>query len=254
MISQKVQDQNAFKVENISSNIQVPGMVLRSNAGIPTPQNSKKDAVFFIDANNWYHNVKRYYNPSELDIVKVVKFLSEVKNYQVKEIRFYASVPSIEDGEEVYYNHLAYLESLQKKGVHVITRKLQKLSNKEILKKKQNTIENLDLCENCRTLVEGAFLDLADIKRKEKGIDVWIAVDMLKLSVIDKNCEVCVLISGDADFVPALDIIKKHEKEVLTAMTPLGYARELIEKFPYFLLKKETLLRCFRDYKGRTIK
>ena len=246
--------QNTFKGENTHNNIQVPGMALLGNAGIPTPSKSKKEAIFFIDANNWYHNVKRYYNPSEIDILRLAKFLSEVKNYKIKEIRYYASVPSIEDGAETYYNHIAFLDSLQKKGVNVITRKLQKLSNKDILKRKQETINNLDLCKNCKPLVEANFLDLSDIKRKEKGIDVWIAVDMLRLSTIENDCEVCVLISGDADFVPALDIIRNHKKEILTAMTPMGYSRELIEKFPYFLLKKETLFKFFRDYKGRKIK
>ena len=95
---------------------------------------------------------------------------------------------------------------------------------------------------------------MADIKRKEKGIDVWIAVDILNLAVIDNKCDVCILVSGDADFIPALEIIKSKGKEILTAMTCLGYSRELIEKFPYFILKNETLLRCFKDYPGRSIK
>ena len=246
--------QKAFIPENTSNIIQVPGMALRSNAGLPISSKQKKKTIFFVDANNWYHNVKKYYNPSEIDITKLVNVLSEAKNYQVKEIRFYASVPSIEDGAKTYYDHIAYLDSLQKKGVHVIIRKLQKLSNKEILKRKQETMNNLDLCENCKPLIEAHFLDLADIKRKEKGIDVWIAIDMLRLSVIENKCDVCVLISGDADFVPALEIIKYHEKEVLTAMTPLGYSRELIKNFEYFIIKETTLLRCFRDYKGRTVK
>lgn len=144
--------------------------------------------------------------------------------------------------------------NLEKKGIKVIRRKLQKLSNKEILKRKQEIINNLDLCESCKKLVEANFLDLADIKRKEKGIDVWIGIDMLNLSIIENKCEVCVLISGDADFVPALEIIKNKGKEILTAMTPLGYSRELIKKFPYFIIKNETLLRCFKDYSGRTIR
>lgn len=251
-------DHNVYKPECTQNTIQVPGMALRGNAGLPTPQkvekSVKKRAIFFIDANNWYHNVKRYYNPSDIDITKFVKFLSEVKNYALVETRFYASIPSIEDGAETYYNHMAYLESLEKKGVKVIMRKLQKLSNKEILQRKQTTIDNLDLCRICKPLVEAAFLDLADIKRKEKGIDVWIAVDMLKLSVLDNACDVCVLISGDADFVPALKIIKGKNKEILTAMTPLGYSKELRDNFPYYIIKETTLLRCFRDYKGRTIK
>ncbi len=244
----------AFIPENTINSIQVPGMALRSNAGIPTPENSQKKAIFFIDANNWYHNIKRYYTPSEIDITKMVKFLSEVKKYRVKEVRFYASVPSIEDGEAKYYEHMKYLESLQKSGFNVITRKLQRLSNLEIARRKQATIDNLDLCKDCKPLVEANFLDLADIKRKEKGIDVWIAIDMLNLSVIDNKCEGCVLISGDADFVPALEIIKQHGKEILTAMTPLGYSREIREKFPYFFLKKETLIRFFRDTKNKVIK
>ena len=250
----KSQNQNAYKTENPINNIQVPGMALRSNAGLPIPLDTKKKAIFFVDANNWYHNIKKYHNPSEVDIIKLVKLLAKTKNYQIKEIRFYASIPSIEDSAETYYNHIAFLDSLKNKGVTIITRKLQKLSNKEILKRKQSTIDDLDLCENCKPLIEAHFLDLADIKRKEKGIDVWIAVDMLRLSTIENACDVCVLISGDADFVPALEIIKNKGKEVLTAMVPLGYSMELRRKFEYFIVKETTLLRCLRDYPGRTIK
>jgi len=210
-----------------------------------------KNVIFFIDGNNLYHNIKRYYNPSDIDIIKIINLIARAKHYEIIEIRYYASVPSISDGEDMYYRHISFLEYLEKKGVKVIRRKLQKLSNKEIMKKKQNTIDNLDLCENCKKLVEAEFLDLADIKRKEKGIDVWIAIDMLNLSVIENSCDVCVLVSGDADFVPALEIIKNKGKEVLTAMTPLGYSKELIQKFPYFILRKETLIKCFRDYEGK---
>ncbi len=211
-----------------------------------------KKAIFFFDANNWYHNVKKYHNPSEIDIQKLVNLFCKVKNYDLVEIRWYASIPSIADGEDIYYRHVSYLKSLENKGIKVITRKLQKLSNKEILRRKQDTINNLDLCETCQKLVESNFLDLADIKRKEKGIDTWIAIDMLNLSVIKNLSEVCVLISGDADFVPALNILKEHNKEILTAMTSKGYSRELIENFPFFIIKNETLLRCLKDYQGRT--
>jgi uncharacterized LabA/DUF88 family protein len=212
-----------------------------------------KKAIVFVDANNWYHNVKRYFEPSEIDITKLANFLCSVKGYQLVEIRWYASVPSISDGEKIYYKHVSFLERLEKQGVNVVRRKLQKLSNKEIIKRKKTTIENLDLCDSCRPLVESNFLDLADIKRKEKGVDVWAAIDMLNLAVIENKCDVCILISGDADFAPALKIIKDKDKEILTAMTPLGYSRELINDFPYFILKKETLMRCFRDYKNRIV-
>lgn len=131
----------------------------------------------------------------------------------------------------------------------MITRKLQRLSNEEVLKKRRATIDGLDLCKNCRPFVESVFLDLVYIKRKEKGIDVWVAIDMIKESLIDKNCDACILISGDADFTPALDLIKDHEKEVLTAMIPWGYSTELRQKFEYFIINQEILKKCLREYK-----
>ncbi len=206
-----------------------------------------KKAVVFVDANNWYHNVKKFFEPGIIDIVKIAEFLCKIKNYKLSEIRWYASMPSIADGERMYYRHMSFLDSLRKEGVKVITRKLQRLSNKEILEKKKGIINNLDLCENCKPLVESAFLDLAEIKKKEKGIDVWVAVDMIKLSIIENSCDACILISGDADFVSALELIKK-KKEILTAMVPFGYSSELRKKFPYHILRKETLKECFRRY------
>lgn len=208
-----------------------------------------KRAIIFVDANNWYHNVKKYFEPGKIDITKMAEFLCKVKNYNLVEVRWYASVPSIADGENMYYRHLSFLQDLEKKGVKVITRKLQRLSNQEVLKKKRETIDNLDLCDNCKPLVESVFLDLGDLKKKEKGVDIWVAIDMIKFSIIDNKCDTCILISGDTDFVPALDLIKEHKKEVLTAMVPWGYSSELRQKFPFFILKKETLMKCFRDYK-----
>ena len=183
-----------------------------------------KKAIVFVDANNWYHNVKNFFEPGMIDITKVANLLCAAKNYELVQIRWYASLPSIDDGEVVYYKHMSFLESLEKKGVKVITRKLQRLSNKEVMKKKRHIIESLDLCGKCRPIVESVFLDVASLKKKEKGIDVWIAVDMIKYSIIDNKCDVCVLISGDADFVPALELVMSRNKEILTAMTPFGYS------------------------------
>lgn len=208
-----------------------------------------KKAIVFVDANNWYHNVKKYYTPSNIDIIRLSGMLCS-NNYSLKQVRWYASVPSIADGEVMYYQHMTFLEHLRKQGVKVITRKLQRLSNKEVFIKKRNTIDSLDLCSKCNPLVESVFLDLADLKKKEKGIDVWVAIDMIDKSIIENACDVCILISGDADFIPALDLIKSKKKEVLTAMTPYGYSSELRTKHPSVILNKEKLNKCLRSYKN----
>ncbi len=213
-----------------------------------------KKAIVFIDANNWYHNVKKWFTPGEIDILKLVDFISKNKNIEISEIRWYASIPNIEDNKLVYMRHMDFLSNLQKKRVKVITRKLQRLSNKEILKRKNQILENLDLCDSCKPIVEAEFLDLADIKKKEKGIDVWCAVDIIKYSLMDEKCDTCILISGDADFVPALNLIKEKNKDVLVACVPSGFSKELRDKFEYFIIKKETLNKCLKDYKKKNAK
>jgi uncharacterized LabA/DUF88 family protein len=74
---------------------------------------------------------------------------------------------------------------------------------------------------------------------------------MIKKSIVDKECDVCILISGDADFVPAVNLIKKAGKNVLSACVPFGYSSELRSSTEYFIIRKETLTKCFRDYEKR---
>jgi len=210
-----------------------------------------KKAIVFVDANNWYHNLKGWFTPSEIDISKVVNFIAKEKKLEVLEIRWYASVLSIEDNKLDYMKHMNFLSILQGKGIRVITRKLQRLSNKEILKKRQELLESWDLCDVCKPIVNESFLDISDHSKKEKGIDVRIAIDMVKEALQD-NVDYCILISGDADFIPAFDLIKEIGKDVLSCSVPRGYSNELRQKFPYMLLDRDILNKCFRDYKGKT--
>lgn len=208
-----------------------------------------KKAIVFIDANNWYHNVKHWFKPSDIDIKKVVNLISKEKDLDVLEIRWYASMPNRQDNELVYKRQRAFLGNLQKQGVKIITRKLQRLSTKEIKKKRQDFIDAWDLCDKCKPIVEESFLDIADHHKKEKGIDVWIAVDMIRKSVIEKECDVCFLISGDADFVPSLELVQKQEKEVLSVFIPRGYSSELRQKFPFMIIQREDITKCLKEYK-----
>jgi len=202
-----------------------------------------KKAIIFIDANNWYHNLKKWFKPSDIDIIKLADFISKEKNLEIKEIRWYTSMPDISDNPLTYKNQRAFLGYLEKQGVKIITRKLQKLSTKELL-------NSWDLCENCKPIVEASFLDISDHHQKEKGIDVWIAIDMVK-EAIKKNIDVAVLISGDADFVPAFSLVKEIKKEVLSCSVPFGYSSELRQKFPFLILTREILTKCLKDYESK---
>ena len=99
-----------------------------------------KRAIVFVDANNWYHNVKKLFEPGLVDITKLGNFLCRIKKFKLTQIRWYASVPSIADGEVMYYRHMSFLKNLERKGIKVITRKLQRLSNKEMIEKEKKLL------------------------------------------------------------------------------------------------------------------
>jgi uncharacterized LabA/DUF88 family protein len=145
-----------------------------------------------------------------------------------------------------------FLNGLNEQGIKLFTRKLQKTSTKEALKERMQVIELIDLCKICKPLIKQNCLDCVGvINRKEKGIDVKIAVDMIRKCLIEKECDVCVLISGDADFIPAMQTIKDAGKEVLTSSVFPGYSNELRSgKFRYFYLTRRDLnKKCMKDYK-----
>lgn len=209
-----------------------------------------KRAIIFIDANNWYHNIKGWFKPSDIDIKKVANLICNNFKIGLKEIRWYTSVPNIEDNKLNYIRHMDFLSNLEKNGIKIITRKLQRLSNKEIIKKRKELLNSWNLCETCKLIVESDFLDIKDPNQKEKGIDVRIAIDMVKEALQD-NLDYCILISGDADFAPAFELIKNIGKKVLSAFIPKGYANELRQKFSYLVIKREDLNKCLKEYKKK---
>lgn len=207
-----------------------------------------KKAIIFVDANNWYHNIKSWFKPSHIDITKISDLISKEKDLDILEIRWYISMPSMDNNPLIYKNQRSFLGHLQKQGIKIITRKLQRLSTKELRRKRQELLESWDLCKVCKPIVEESFLDISNYSQKEKGIDVWIAIDMVK-EAINNKIDCAVLISGDADFVPAFSLIKDVGKEVLSYFIPKGYSNELRQKFPYKILTKENLKKCLREYK-----
>jgi uncharacterized LabA/DUF88 family protein len=204
-----------------------------------------KKAILFVDANNFYHNTKKWIKPSSIDIWKIARLIEKEKNLEIKEIRWYVSMPDKEANESIYQKQRSFLSHLEHQGVKIITRKLQKLSNKELVKKRQILMDSWDLCEVCKPLVEEGFMEIKDPNQKEKGIDVWIAIDMLKES-FQNNLDCCILFSGDADFVPAGNLIKEIGKKFLSCSVLNGYSNELRQKFEYILIKREDLNKCLK--------
>jgi uncharacterized LabA/DUF88 family protein len=197
-----------------------------------------KEAVLFIDGNNLYHNLKfMQISPGDLDFKKLVDIISRHFNCEIKEVRYYNSIPNINQGKDTYFSHLKFIDDLKKLPKFTIhTRKLQVHSTKEIIREMKNMIHSIKLCNNCKPLVEDKFFSIiGKTKSKEKGIDVMIAVDLVEYAIKNK-AEQIILLSGDTDFIHSMEIAKGHNKEVFSVSTFSGYSKELREKFKFFVL------------------
>lgn len=175
-----------------------------------------RDVIIFVDGSNWYHNSKSLISENKrIDFNCLAKLICKRFDLNLKQVRYYNAIPDISDDEEVYYNHIEFLDKLRKDQIIVKTRKLRYIKSLGI--------------------------------KIEKGVDVLIASDMIRKSLVEKECQVCVLISGDADFIPVMEIIKDSKNEVISCSVIKGYSRELLQgKFRYLILKKEDLDKCLK--------
>lgn len=208
------------------------------------------NAVVFIDGNNFYHCLRETsIAPSSIDFCKLSKLVCERFGFKLKKTIYYNSIPDITDGQEMYKNHMKFLGGIKNlPNFEVKTRKLQKMSTAEILKEQKRVLSTLGLCEKCSSIVEQYFVDsIGRIVKREKGIDVMIAVDMLE-GAIKNQYDCCILISGDADFVPALNLVKSNGKEARSAFLYNGYSSELRKSQQYFVLGEGLLIeQCLKD-------
>jgi len=204
----------------------------------------KKKAIIFIDGNNLYHNLKQMkIKPSNIDFKKLTELIIEHFNLELKEVRYYNSMPTLRDGKDLYFSHLRFIDSLRKiPGFTVYTRKLQVHSTKELLKEKQEFVDSMDLCNNCKPIVEQNILDaIGNVKKKEKGVDIMLAVDLVEFAIKNK-ADVFIVLSGDADFIPAMKLVKNNKKEVFSSSLAKGYSRQLRESFMFFVLGKNMIM------------
>jgi len=207
---------------------------------------ASKRAIIFIDGNNLYHCMKAMgINPGSIDYLKLSEMICSKFNVVREKTIYYNSVPSIASGEEKYYKHMRFLtalENLPKFGVQ--RRKLQRRSNKEILEEKMALLRQLKVCQKCRPVVEKNCLDcIGDISEKEKGIDVMLAVEAIE-KAMKNEYDYCILVSGDADFIPVLNLIRANGKQIKSVSVPAGYSSDIRNTFPsdFMVLKKDELL------------
>jgi len=206
-----------------------------------------KKALILIDGNNLYHNLKTMnIVPSSLDFIKFSDFICANFSVDKEHIIYYNSIPKMTD--PTFFKHQKFLNDLEIAGIEVKTRKLQYRSIEETRTSVLELVNKMKLCDKCKPIVSTTLLNwLGTIVKKEKGIDVMMAVDIIS-NAQWKKYDCCIVISGDADLISAMEFARNKGVKILSAFIELGYSSEIKSNFEHFTIRRTDLLKnCIKS-------
>lgn len=142
--------------------------------------------IIFIDGSNFYHRLKYLTKDTDCSLLNFnfVKFCEWLcGDNQLVEIRYYIGAirrQKNSKSEELYNNQQRLFYKLQQKNIKIIL---------------------------------GQLIQHKDKSYHEKGVDVRLSVEMIRLALQDKY-DVAYLLSSDTDLVPAVEEILSLGKKV----------------------------------------
>ncbi|MCD6493010.1 MAG: NYN domain-containing protein [Archaeoglobaceae archaeon] len=154
--------------------------------------------MIFIDGSNLFHACKNFRNGFKVDYEKLRNVLAAGR----KLIRayYYGSFNSFK--KEVADRQKKFFQALQEMGFEVVDKPLRKRNESYVI---------------------------------EKGVDIVLAVDMLSLAFRDAY-DIGILVSGDADFVRAIEVVKYLGKRIEVAMFRNNLSSELRRKADKYII------------------
>jgi uncharacterized LabA/DUF88 family protein len=185
---------------------------------------AKRKAALFIDGSNFYHALK---DNQLFGFFSYKSFVNEIsKEFDIEQTFFYDAVKNRLVEPDQYPRQQAFHEKLKAEipGIIIKTRKLKYLpSNERIVKAKQNS----KFCSKCRPCIDD-FLSKAGLLKlsKEKGVDILLVTDMIK-GAFENKFETALIASGDADFVPAVELLRELKKQAINLHFYKGSSTEL---------------------------
>ena len=142
----------------------------------------------FIDGNNFYHGLKYLFGESrktiDFNFEKLCKYLAQKR--EIIDIFYYNASLDKNNNPEKYDSQKRFFGKL---------RNIPKL--------------NLIICKLLKRTIKGTNQYYYVLKED----DIHMAVDIVEGACEDKY-DVAILVSGDGDFVPAVESVKNHEKIV----------------------------------------
>lgn len=171
---------------------------------------AEERVVIFVDGSNLYHCLREEFGRADVDFTRLGVLLCAGR----KLIRtyYYNAMVRREDGEERYQAQQRFFDNLRR--VPYLDLRLGRLEKRG-----------------------GAVV--------EKGIDVRVATDML-WQAHNNVYDTAVLVSGDADYVPAVEAVKAIGKHVEVAFPAQGRSLELRQTADRFIsLDESSMSTCW---------
>jgi uncharacterized LabA/DUF88 family protein len=204
-----------------------------------TPQSQR--TVAFIDGQNLYHGVREAfgYTYPNYDLGALAAAVCRQRGWNLLQTRFYTGVPSEQDNP--YWNHFwqAKLPVIGRQGIVVYTR---------ALRYRRKSVRLPDGSEH--TFISG----------EEKGIDVRIALDVIRLAHRGEY-DIALLFSQDQDLSEVaveVQLISREQRRLLRMasafpVSPASRNRRGIDRTDWIPIAKTTYDSCLdrRDYRPK---
>ena len=146
---------------------------------------AKQRVMVFVDGSNFYHSLKTSFGSAALDVGRFCRWLSGEEN--LVKIFYYNAPVFQKDSLEAYKKQQRFFESLKKiKRLELFLGRLEKRPGNH---------------------------------KAEKGVDVKLAVDLVTNAFYGKF-DVAIVVTNDADFVPAIMAVQEKGKAVYNVGFP----------------------------------
>jgi uncharacterized LabA/DUF88 family protein len=164
-------------------------------------QPSMRRAVTFIDGQNLYHSLREAFGVTHpnYDILKLSRKAAAAQDCLLKQARFYTGYPSVSDDPLWGMFWQKKLLAISRQGAFKYARRIRHREKVLVLD---------DGTEHLYRIAE------------EKGIDVRIAIDLIRLA-LDAEYDAAILFSQDQDLSEAVDEIRsiaKHQNRTITVV------------------------------------
>ncbi len=189
---------------------------------------SKPTIAVFIDGSNFYHAAKEELG-HPMGVPGFKSLLEQIgERFQISSVRFYDAVKDQAKDPDGYVRQQKFHATLKSLWPSIQLR-MRKLKYLAFLteEKAQEAGKAVGIVDACKAKL-WSFLRKLKLVRltKEKGIDILLVVDAVELARTKQVNWVCI-ISGDADFTPAVQLINSIGIKTLNLHTYSGSSTEL---------------------------